>query len=357
VVAVLGTISSFLFAASAQAQTVTASCDTPPSQRDACNRWYTSGSVILNWAWDPPSASTTGCGGGVVFAAEGRVERSCKVDWADTSVTKKIWIGIDRTPPQVLAPAPGRPPDYNGWFNHPVELAFQGVDATSGVASCSRTTYSGPEGAGVMVSGTCQDVAGHVGLGAFPLNYDATPPASPGLEALPGNRRVALKWSAASDSTAVVRRIGPRRSRVVYFGARSKYTDRKLRNGRRYRYIVTLIDQAGNQAVDRAKAAPTGSPLLSPARGARVRSAPLLIWKSVRRASYYNVQLVRYGKKVLSRWPRVARLQLRRSWRFGGKRRQLAPGPYCWYVWPGIGSISERRYGRRLGKSCFTIIK
>jgi len=59
----------------------------------------------------------------------------------------------------------------------------------------------------------------------------------------------------------------------------------------------------------------------------------------------------------MTRWPRVARLQLHKRWRFRGRRHRLVAGHYCWYVWPGRGALSERRYGRLLGKSCFTVTR
>ena len=355
-VLVTATIGGLVLAAAAQAQTVTASCDTPPGQRDGCNRWYTTASVSLSWQWDAGGSIVSGCANGAL-TAEGREERTCRVDWAGTSTTKRIWIGIDRTAPQVLAPTSSRPPDWNGWFNHPVHFAFRGADQGSGLASCSSLTYGGPDGAGVTIRGICRDAVGHVGTGSFALNYDATPPAPPVAEALPGNHRVRLSWSTAPDTVAVVVRYRRSRSTLVYGGPATTFTDRKLRNRRRYRYLVTLIDQAGNRASDWTSAVPTASPLLSPADGARVRGAPLLVWKPVRRADYYNAQLVRHGRKVLSRWPRETRLQLRSTWRFAGHRRRLKAGFYCWYIWPGLGARSERRYGELLGKSCFRVVR
>jgi len=341
----------------AQAQQVTANCDTPPSTRDGCNRWYTTASVILDWEWQPAATKTTGCGG-QTFTDEGRVERSCTVEWPDTTITKKVWIGIDRTPPQVLAPHPSRTPDYNGWFNHPVDLAFAGSDATSGVASCSSLIYAGPEGAGVPVRGTCRDVAGNVGARSFPINYDATPPSAPFVDAKPGNRRVALGWFPPPDAEASeVVRFAPGSPPVsVFFGQAGGYTDRGLRNETRYRYSVSVIDRAGNRAQSQVSAVPTASKLLSPPPGARLRTPPLLTWKPVRRATYYNVQLHR-ERKVLSAWPRKSQLQLRRKWRFRGKRFRLAPGRYRWYVWPGFGRRAAHRYGRSLGSSTFRVIR
>jgi hypothetical protein len=333
-------------AGAAHAQSVVANCDTA-ANRDGCNRWYTTGSVILGWVWNPAAVTTTGCAGGTL-TAEGRVERSCLVEFLDTTVTKKIWIGIDRTPPALTGLHPARPPNANGWFNRPVDLAFQGSDQTSGVASCSSTTYAGPDGLGIPISGSCSDVAGNVGSGTVPINYDATPPQRPSVDALPGKKRISLEWSAAPGTEAeVVRSRRGAKPVLVFRGASDHLTDTRLHNGRRYRYVVTLIDQAGNRAADATSAVPTSSALLLPAKGARVHSAATLVWKPVRRATYYNVQLFRGGHKILTRWPRAAHLRL-------GK---LAPARYCWYVWPGYGPRSQRRYGDLLGKSCFTQVK
>ncbi len=345
-----------VLAAPAQAETVTANCDTPPATAGHCNHWYTTASVSLSWQWDVGGSLISGCVNGA-FTDEGRQDRSCRVEWpGGTSITKRIWIGIDRTPPQVLPPAPSRPPDFNGWYNHPVDFAFRGTDLASGVASCSRATYGGPDGAGVRVGGTCRDKVGHAGAGAFAINYDATPPPAPVAKAVPGNRRVKLTWSSTPGTLAQVVRIRGSRARLVYVGPSSRFTDRRLRNGRRYRWLVSLVDQAGNRAADLTSAVPTSSPLLTPADGARLRHPPLLVWKGARRVRYFNAQLVRRGRKILSRWPAAPQLQLHRSWRFGGRRHRLVRGLYCWYVWPGRGAPSERRYGKLLGKSCFRMV-
>ena len=43
--------------------------------------------------------------------------------------------------------------------------------------------------------------------------------------------------------------------------------------------------------------------LLAPPNGAVLTAPPLLRWSKVRGADYYNVQLLRDGRKVLSAWP------------------------------------------------------
>jgi hypothetical protein len=344
---VLVVVSALVCAGPASAQSVTANCDTP-SGRDSCNHWYTDQWVAVSWQWPAGGLPISGCSNASLLSEAPLEKRSCVVQWVDATVTKQIWIGIDRTPPQLVGLRPGRPPNSNGWFNRPVQLTFLGRDQISGVASCSSTTYGGPDGAGVPISGTCSDVAGNVGAGSQPINYDATPPERPSVEVRPGNKRVSLEWSAPPGVQAeVVRSRKGGKPVVVFSGTDEHLTDTRLHNSRRYRYVVTLIDQAGNRAADAASAVPTTSPLLLPARGARVRHAPMLVWKPVRRARYYNAQLFRRTRKVLTRWPLAPQLQL----------RKLVPARYCWYVWPGFGKRSQHRYGDLLGKSCFTVVR
>ena len=208
------------------------------------------------------------------------------------------------------------------------------------------------------MSGSCRDRAGNVGTASYPLAYDATPPGAPRARALPGHRRVSLTWSLPADARSVeVVRLAPGADAVLYRGAGRAFTGRGLRNGIRYRYRVGAIDRAGNRSWDETSAVPTSSPLLVPANGGRRREPPLLVWKAVKRARYYNVQLYRGARKVLTRWPRTNQLQLRRSWRYGGRIRRLVPGRYTWLVWPGKGRRAAREYGRMLGKRRFAIVR
>jgi hypothetical protein len=213
------------------------------------------------------------------------------------------------------------------------------------------------------VSGICQDVAGNVGAGSFALNYDATPPPPPSVDALPGNRKVRLTWTTPPGQTSEVVRLARNQPpALIYQGTGDAVTDRSLRNGRRYRYVVTLIDQAGNRAAGVASSVPTASRLLLPLAGERIEltredaSLPLLVWKPVQKARYYNVQLFRRGRKILSAWPERSQRRLERRWTYRGADYKLIAGRYCWHVWPGFGQRSQRRYGRRLGTSCFRVI-
>jgi hypothetical protein len=134
-----------------------------------------------------------------------------------------------------------------------------------------------------------------------------------------------------------------------------------------HRFEVRAIDAAGNVDATQAlyvwtiKAATpttpkTTSALLAPRSGARVTRPPLLVWRKVAGAGYYNVQVYRGKLKVFSGWPTKARLRLRARWSFLGRKRSLAAGRYRWYVWPGYGRPSARNYGSLLGQSTFTVV-
>ncbi len=341
------------------APALTYACSPAPAN---CLGWYRS-SVTVRWDWDQLIAAPySGSCHQTRFTQDTATARAkCEIrELADPFMTTQytVPIRIDRVPPSGQGFTPSRPPDYGGWFNHPVTLSFKGSDATSGMASCDSVGFGGPDGQAVPVSGTCRDRAGNVGTASYALAYDATAPAAPRARALPGHRRVSLRWSLPADAQSVeVVRLDPGADAVLYRGAGRAFTGRGLRNGIRYRYRVGAIDRAGNRSWDETSAVPTSSPLLVPANRGRLKEPPLLIWKSVKRARYYNVQLYRGARKVLTRWPRTNQLQLRRSWRYRGRIRRLVPGRYTWLVWPGKGRLAAREYGRMLGKRRFAIVR
>ena len=119
--------------------------------------------------------------------------------------------------------------------------------------------------------------------------------------------------------------------------------------------------EAGMDSVTRCEPSPSpsrgGHQLIAPSPGAVVRTGrpPLLRWTPVGAASYYNVQLLRNGHKILSAWPSRPRYRLKMRWTYRGERRRLAPGRYRWAVWPGFGSRSRADYGRRMGPSTFVV--
>jgi hypothetical protein len=148
---------------------------------------------------------------------------------------------------------------------------------------------------------------------------------------------------------------GPKR--VVYSGSREQFADRGLRNGTRYLYELRSLDWAGNASAGvRFAARPTAIALFSPEPNARLSAPPVLRWRPVAGASYYNLQLYRGTTKVLSAWPRSTLLRLHGQWKFEGRRVRLSPGVYHWFVWPGHGTRSRPSYGQLLGRNSFVVI-
>ncbi len=194
---------------------------------------------------------------------------------------------------------------------------------------------------------------------ALPLKYDSTPPTLSPVSTKRGNRTTLLTWRASSDAQRVEIARAPGRNgagqSVVYQGAASSFTDSKLTVGRNYRYRITAFDAAANR-VDRTLTLTASGRLIAPAPGEKVTASapPTLAWTPIRKATYYNLQLIR-GRKVLSVWPARANFRLPRAWSYQGRRYRLRPGVYRWYVWPGLGLRSDNRYGNLLGSSSFVV--
>jgi hypothetical protein len=321
------------------------------------NNWYTS-NVTVNWVIDPLPDSSTGCDAFTLTADTRGVTRTCSATWGGFNLDGNVTIKIDKTLPSASG-APSRPPDANGWYNKPVGVSFSGTDAMSGIAGCSSATYSGPDSAAAAVSGTCTDKAGNVRSAVFSFPYDATPPTLGKVTLAHGNRSVLLRWTVSADTqlTQITRSGGAKKGQTatVYRGAGKAFRDKGLRVGAKYQYTVTAIDPASNTAAQTRAVTATG-PLLNPEPGQRVSSPPRLAWMPVKRATYYNVQLIHNGT-ILSAWPTRANLQLKRSWIYKGRRHRLRPGVYRWYVWPGFGLLAQANYGRRIGGSSFVVAR
>src|SRR5438034_3412736 len=130
------------------------------------NGWYVT-NVTVNWTFDPLPDSTSNCDAFTLSADTGGTSRTCSATWGSTTIGYTVTFKIDKTAPSVQGAA-SRPPDANGWYNHPLSVSFSGSDSTSGVASCSSAvSYSGPDDRGAAVYGTCRDNAGNTGSGAL----------------------------------------------------------------------------------------------------------------------------------------------------------------------------------------------
>jgi hypothetical protein len=343
------------------------SCTPPqPASAGNCSTWHT-GPVELIWDWnhgtyDPAPLQGSDCTSPRTFTADAAGTRVMCAVWNKNDPTDiaalVATVNIDASPPTVTGYTADRGPDHDGWWNHPVALQFNASDATSGISGCDVITYGGPDGDKAPVTGGCRDIAGNAAAGTFAIKYDASPPL---LAALPSQTEVGhttLNWTTSADAaqTRIVRSpgIGTAPASEVYAGPDHTFTDAGVTGGRTYTYTLTASDAAANTvttAVDiTAKPAPQASPATK-----NQPALPRLRWRRIKTADYYNVQLFRGDRKILSVWPRHNRFQLKRSWTFRGSKRVLVAGSYHWYVWPGYGSRSRRRYGKLIAHRRFDI--
>ena len=345
---------------------------TPPvltpvySSQFPANGWFRS-TVTVSWSVvDPESIilDTVGCGVKTFSVDTPGEPFPCWAKSDGGSVGSSVTVRLDKTPPTVSGAAE-RGPNPTGWYTGALVVSFAGTDATSGVANgtCTSRPYAGPDTANAVVAGTCTDVAGNVGSSALSFKYDATPPSIFGLSATHGNRSAQLSWRKSSDTQLVEVFRTPGRNGQgesgIYRGSATGVKDDGLVIGRKYEYRVIAVDAAGNRAEQKLGLVATGA-LLSPTPGLRItmKSPPALAWARAKGATYYNLQLIYRGRKVLSAWPVRPSFQLRRTWLYKGRRYRLRPGVYRWYVWPGYGRISAARYAKRpLGSSSFVVTK
>ena len=336
--------------------TVTAS----PARAPDDNGWY-SHAVGVAFAGTDAMSGIASCTAPVMYSgpdsASASAAGSC-TDQAGNSGAATSTFHFDSTPPKVTVDL-SRKPDANGWYTRPVVAKFSGTDSVSGIAACAPAeTLKGPDGTDDKVAGTCSDKAGNTGTGSVEVRYDGTGPRLAKVAAAIGDRSATLSWKRPADlkTVEVVRRPGRSSASpsVVYRGNGTSFHDTNLRVGVAYRYTLTSKDAAGNTATVSLTA--TARALYAPTVGAKVgKGGVKLAWTASRGSRYYNVQLYRGGKKILSAWPLTATLKLAQHWQYGGKKYELRPGTYHWYVWPGVGARSASRYGAMLGGSSFVV--
>jgi len=189
---------------------------------------------------------------------------------------------------------------------------------------------------------------------------DTIPPGPVGRpRRIVGYRLLRLAWSAPPDpDVAYVRVLRSRKpgspaTKVVYQGTGTAYADGRFQNGTYYRYEIRAYDTSGNASSIVRVVVPPAALLRSPHDRAVVKAPPLFLWAGVRRAAFYNVQVFRGSRKVLSAWPSRARLKMRSKWRYNGHTYHLRKGVYHWWVWPAFGRKGS--YGQLLGTSTFVV--
>ena len=205
------------------------------------------------------------------------------------------------------------------------------------------------------VTCTAQDRPDEVATKSFRVTVaDRTPPrlVVPGtLRARTTNRKGAVVKFRASATDLVDGRLAPfcspQSGSLFPVGGTTvecTATDRRQNIARASFTVKVSLSRRARQAA-----------LYSPVAGSVVAGPPLLRWRAVPRATYYNIQVYRDGHRILSFWPSRPRFQLHDSWAYHGRRMILTSGSYVWLVWPGFGDLARANYGRLLGRSTFRV--
>lgn len=332
------------------------------------NGWYRGSAdgnyVVVHWAVSDPDQlvlRTEGCEAAVPVAGPTTGTRlTCTVYLKNGGFIPfpTGLIKIDAAPPTNVALRVARSPDHNGWYNHPLGVSWSGRDATSGIASCSNVTYSGPGGAGVVVHGGCIDGAGNITAKDVAINYDATPPTVSNVSVDSTADADVVRWASSSSTDAILVRRAARGNKghvTVFRGTGWRFVDRRILPGIEYRYEIRSFDQAGNGSTEVPIA---GLPKVLTLRPTpyvpRAAPKPILRWPRTRGARYYHVQLFRGAKRVLAAWPETHQFGLPKAWRWGSHRYRLGPGRYRWYVWAGLGVRTLARY-KTVGSAAFVV--
>lgn len=219
---------------------------TPPAVSAATGRAPDQGSwfnhpVDVKWSGMDGMSGIASCSSltyGGPDNANASLQGSC-TDAAGNSTTTSFGLKYDSLPP-VTTPSPSPAPNANGWLNSKVDVTWNGTDPTSGIASCSpKSTYSGPDTAGTVVSGTCTDNAGNSSGASFTVHYDSTAPST---TAAPARAPNGAGWFNAAvtivgSGTDALSRVDSCTS-TSYSGPDTTGTSRS----------VTCTDKAGNSS-------------------------------------------------------------------------------------------------------------
>lgn len=326
---------------------------------------------------NPASGSTFPLGGTTVTC-------TASDSHGNTSAASFTVNVVDTTKPNLIVPADrtvyADTPSGIGHEGYGVPSFLNGASATDTVDPNPRVGNDAPElltvGVHTVTFGAT-DFSGNTTLksavievlpmppaGAPPLPIPparVAPPNVLNLKAEAGDRRVRLSWQAPAgvDHVVISRSLSlGGDAQVVYTGSAESFLDRAVVNTLEYRYLVVSVDKAGlTSAGVAATARPRPTLLKAPKDGARLHKAPKLRWVGNSEANYYNVQLFRGNRKILSIWPVKTALTLKSKWKYQGHAYKLSPGVYRWYVWPGFGARKAVDYGEMLGFSTFQILR
>lgn len=251
------------------------------------------------------------------------------------------------------------------------------VEAQGFAGAVVAYTVTAEDGAGRPITPTCNPVSGST----FPIERTTvTCTATAAGETTTRRFRVTVVDTTpptVSIPPSKVVKTTQRQGAIVTFAATA--TDRvdgavatacSVASGTRFPLGVTTVtcianDRRGNAGsasfnvtvtLVRTAKRSTRPTLFAPRAGARVSGPPMLRWRAVPKARFYNAQVYRNGRKILSLWPSRSRVKMTRSWQHAGRTFRLRPGVYTWYVWPGFGTLANPRFGKLLGQSSFRVV-
>lgn len=357
--AAIGLVLFLLFATTAAASTPTIRYTIDGIA--GANGWYRGSShgnnVIVHWSVSLDATATNCLAAVAVPGPTAGTSRTCWAENADgraTAVTRVI--KIDATPPAGVTARPSRKPDFHGWYNHPVSFRWSGTDGTSGIGHCTSGTYRGPGSGAAAINGGCFDRAGNSSGFQVHLAYDATPPALRGVTEESTADANVLRWSSTSPADRIVvrRRIRGEKARTTVFdGTGVGFTDKAIHAGIQYVYSVRSFDQAGNHSRVASLAGRLKILTLRKTHYVPIAAPnPILRWRHIAGADYYNVQLYRGSTRIYAAWPTMHQFGLSTTWKWSGQRYHLSPGQYRWYVWAGFGARKSANY-RLIGSARF----
>ena len=137
---------------------------------------------------------------------------------------------------------------------------------------------------------------------------------------------------------------------ILYSGLRPSTTF-KMRAGLSGYVALYAVDHNGNASKPARRTVSLASLIpLRPLTGSRVVEAPRLSWKAREGTAYYNLQVFRDGKRILTDWPSTASFRL--------PENLLEPGTYTWFVWPALkGKGAAATFGDLIGRATFVYAK
>jgi hypothetical protein len=160
---------------------ITSVAKSPPANAFGWNNTDVSMTVNATDALSGLAGCTPGTGFSV--STEGASQSSgivCTDRAGNDSAADSVTVSIDKTPPSAQA-AVSPAPNGAGWNNADATVSFSGMDALSGIDSCSPSAVVSGETTGMPYGGTCTDRAGNSStVATATVRLDKTAPSVSG---------------------------------------------------------------------------------------------------------------------------------------------------------------------------------